>query len=278
MRHLRVPALAVVTLLALTGCVKIQSTTGFSSDNLVTQDLILAVNPAILSQLGVDASDLSAESLVAQVPEGAKDRVVIEEYKDGDLEGVRIHAQDLTLEEFNATTSVISDATGGELPEGVGGAASEALQGISGVLGGIGGATAEREGDEFVVTIPAAPSGNNSLPGVGLSPSQIAQAIDFAAVFTFPGPVTSATRGEVDGKTVTLSINDLQAGGEIVIVAGAQDAIAWGPILKWGLIILAALVIVVGATAFVLADRARRKQNNFPEPVASATEEGPPPA
>lgn len=271
MRNLRFPALAVIVAVALTGCVKIQSNTGFSSDNLITQDLILAVNPAILSQFGVDAGDISADALLAQVPPGAKDRVEIEEYKDGDLEGVLIHAENLTLEEFNATTSVISDAAGGEIPEGVGGEMGlEALQGISGVLGGIAGATAQREGDEFVVTIPAGPGESNAAPSFGVNPAQLAQAIDFAAVFTFPGPVTEASRGEVEGKSVTLDIEDLQAGGEIVIRAGAEDAIAWGPILQWGLIILAGLVIVVGATAFVLADRARRKQNNLPEPVASA--------
>jgi hypothetical protein len=214
----------------------------------------------------VDASQLSAESLLSRVPENAEDRVTIEDYEDGDLTGVRIHAEGLTLEEFNATTSVISDVASGDSSGDVGGgSAEEALRGISGALGGISGATVERDGDEFVVTIPASTGEGGSLAGIGISADQIAAAIDFAAVFTFPGPVTEATRGEVEGKSVTLDVEDLQAGGEIVIRAGAEDAIAWGPIIQWGLIVLAAVVIVAGATAFILADRARRRENGLPE-------------
>lgn len=270
LRRLRTAALAAIVLVALTGCVKVHSTTSFSSDNVVTQDLILAVNPSLLTQLGVDASELSAEALLARVPEGAEDRVTIEDYKDGDLQGVTVHAEGLTLDEFNATTSVLSDLAAGETPAGEagseGGSAEEALRGISSALGGIAGASAEREGDEFVVTIPASAGEGADLAGIGVSADQIAAAIDFAAVFTFPGPVTEATRGEVEGKRVTLDVKDLQAGGEIVIRAGAKDAIAWGPIIQWGLIVFAAVVIVAGATAFILADRARRRENGLPDP------------
>lgn len=272
LRRLRPAALAAIMLVALTGCVKVHSTTSFSSDNLVTQDLILAVNPSLLTQLGVDASELSAEALLARVPEDAEDRVTIEDYKDGDLQGVTVHAEGLTLEEFNATTSVLSDLAAGETPDGggddapSGGSAEEALRGIAGALGGIAGASAERNGDEFVVTIPASGGGSGDLAGIGVSADQIAAAIDFAAVFTFPGPVTEATRGEVEGKRVTLDVEDLQAGGEIVITASANNAIAWGPIIQWGLIVLAAVVIVAGATAFILADRARRRENGLPDP------------
>jgi hypothetical protein len=277
LRRFRPVVVAALVLLALTGCVKVHSTTSFSSDNLVTQDLVLAVNPSLLTQLGVDASELSAESLLARVPEGAEDRVTIEDYKDGDLQGVTIHAEGLTLEEFNATTSVLSDLASGEAPEGSadapgGGSAEEALRGISGALGGIAGASAEREGDEFIVTIPASAGGEGAVAGIGVSADQIAAAIDFAAVFTFPGPVTEATRGEVEGKRVTLDVKDLQAGGEIVIRAGAKDAIAWGPIIQWALIVLAAVVIVAGATAFILADRARRKETGLPDPADTGLE------
>jgi hypothetical protein len=263
--RLRAAVVAVLALVALSGCVKVHSTTAFSSDNLVTQDLVLAVNPSLLKQVGVDASMLSAEALISQLPESADGRVTIEDYKDGDLVGVTVHAEGLTLEEFNTTTSVLSDAaqSGGS---GAGGDSQEqALAAISGALGGIADAKVAREGDEFVVTIPASAGGGGSLGSIGISADQIAQAIDFAAVFTFPGPVTEATRGEVEGKKVTLDVEDLQAGGEITIRAGAKDAIAWGPIIQWGLIVLAVVVIVAGATAFILADRARRKENGLPD-------------
>lgn len=259
----RAAAVAVIALLGLSGCVKVHSTTAVSSDNLVTQDLLLAVNPSLLSQVGVDASEFSAAALLSRLPEGAQDRVTIADYKDGDLVGVTVHAEDLSLEEFNTTTSVIGDAARGD-SEASGGA-EQALQGISGALGGIADAKIAREGDEFVVTIPASAGGGTSLGTIGVTPQQIAQAIDFAAVFTFPGPVTEATRGEVEGKKVTLDVTDLQAGGEITIRAGAKDAIAWGPIIQWGLIVLAVVVIVAGATAFILADRARRKENDLPD-------------
>jgi hypothetical protein len=263
--RLRATIVTVLALVALSGCVKVHSTTSFSSDNLVTQDLVLAVNPSLLAQVGVDASMLSAEALISRLPESAEDRVTIEDYKDGDLVGVTVHAEDLTLEEFNTTTSVLSDAAKGEEGDGAGGSQEEALAAISGALGGIADAKVAREGDEFVVTIPASAGGGGSLGNIGVSADQVAKAIDFAAVFTFPGPVTEATRGEVEGKKVTLDVEDLQAGGEITIRAGAKDAIAWGPIIQWGLIALAVVVIVAGATAFILADRARRKENGLPD-------------
>src|SRR6187402_854340 len=91
-RALRSVAMAAVVLLALTGCVKIHSTTAISSDELITQDLILAVNPALLSQFDIDASEFTAAALGERVPESASDRVTIEDYHDGDLNGVIVHA------------------------------------------------------------------------------------------------------------------------------------------------------------------------------------------
>lgn len=264
-RLARALAVAVVTAAVLSGCVKVHSTTTVGSDDLITQEFIFAARPSVLRELGMDPAEFTADAVAARLPEDAAGRIEVEDYEEGDLRGVRVVARGITLEEFNATTSVFGagepDASAPpEASEGpVGGALDDLLPSLTGAIGG----RIAREGDEFLVTIPASDAKDGELPG-----GQFASAIDFAAVFVFPGPVIEASHGEVEGKTVTLPLEDLLAGEDITIRAVAQDQIAWGPIIQWGLIVAAALVIVGGATAFILADRARRREHGLPPPEA----------
>ena len=95
----------------------------------------------------------------------------------------------------------------------------------------------------------------------------IADSIDFAITFTFPGPVRSTTAGQAQGKTVVLGLQDLLTPDEIVIRGQASDAIAWGPILQWVGIAAVVLVIVAAAAALVWQDKRRRSRNTLPPPV-----------
>ncbi len=232
----------------LTGCVRFQSTNTFTADDTVTQDLIVALTPDAASQVGIDLDTLTAAAFTAPgAPDiGDDSKVTIEDYTEGARQGVHILAKDLTLAEFN----------------------SAAQAGVGEVAPGLGTPmTVERDGDVYVITIPADP--NRDLSGVqgASSIGLIADSIDFAITFSFPGPVKSATVGQVDGKTVVLGLEDLLTPDEIVIRGQATDGIAWGPIVKWGGFGAVALLIIVGAGLLVWQDKRRTSHNTLPPPV-----------
>ena len=101
-------AAALLAVLAvLTGCVRFESSNNFSTDNTVTQEIVLALTPAAADQMGIDLDTLTAEAFTAPGSSGLgidPSKVVIEDYVEGDRRGVRIVATDLTLEEFNAAS------------------------------------------------------------------------------------------------------------------------------------------------------------------------------
>ncbi len=244
----RAAALVIVAVLAA-GCVRFESTNTFTSDDTVTQELIVALTPAAAEQVGVDLDTLTAQALTApDSPAFGIDpsKVTIEDYVEGDRRGVRIVAKGLTLDEFNQA----------------------AQSGVGDLAPGLGTPmTVARDGGDYVVTIPA--DTNRDLSGVrGASAiGLIADSIDFAITFTFPGPVRSTTAGQAQGKTVVLGLQDLLTPDEIVIRGQASDAIAWGPILQWVGIAAVVLVIVAAAAALVWQDKRRRSRNTLPPPV-----------
>lgn len=235
----------------LAGCVRFESTNTFTADDTVTQDLVVAFTTDAADQVGIDLSTLTAEALTASDAAGLgvdPSKVTIEDYAEGNRRGIHVVARDLTLDEFNA--------------------ASQA--GVGQVASGLGAnITVEREGDVYVVTIPADPnrdlSGVQGASAIGL----ISDSIDFAITFTFPGPVKSATAGLVEGKTVVLGLEDLLTPDEIEIRGQATDGIAWGPILKWAGIGAAALVIIGGAAFLIWQDKRRTSHNTLPPPVST---------
>ncbi len=246
--------------MALTGCVRFESTNTFTADNTVTQDLTVAMTKQAADQLGIGLDTLTADALRES---GAAalgvdpSKVTVEDYVEGDRRGVHIVAKDLTLDEFNAT----------------------AQSGASEVAPGIGTPmTVARDGDVYVVTIPA--DSNRDLSDVqGASAiGLIADSIDFAITFTFPGPVKSTTAGQADGKTVVLGLEDLLTPDAIVIRGQATDAIAWGPILKWAGIGAVALLIVGGAAFLVWQDKRRTSSNSLPPPVTTPPGNDAPPS
>ncbi len=242
-------AVALAAVAALSGCVKVTSTNSFSPDNTVTQDSIIALAPDAASQLGIDLDELTADALLdvegGVIPGVDPGKIMVEDYAEGDLRGVHIVASDLTLDEFN-------DASAGA---------------ISSFTGGLGATlTVTREGDTYIVTIPADPARDVSqVQGAG-SLGLLGDSIEVAVTLEFPGPVKSASAGQVDGKKVVLGLEDLLTADEIVIEAQATPGIAWEPILRWGGIVALAVVIFGGAALLIWQDKRKSARSPLPPP------------
>jgi len=253
---------AAVMLIGLTaGCARVTSAHSFSDHNTITQDTVVAFTPQAAEAIGIDLSDVTAaavtESTADILPGVDPSKVTIEDFVDGDLRGIHVVARDLTLDEFNAAASV-----------GVGGVEGvEDFGGVEGVAPGVGTPmSVVRDGDTYVITIPADESRDiEGMPGAS-SVGAIASAVTFELRFTFPGPVKSASVGQVNGKTVVIGLEDLLTPNEIVIKGQATHGIAWDPIVRWaGLIALG--VVIVGGAAFLIWQDKRRQRITGLDPI-----------
>ena len=250
-RTRRLLAVAALVLVA-TGCARVTSTHTFSDHNTITQDTVVAFTPQAAEAIGLDLNDLTAaaitESATGVLPGVDASKVTVEDFVDGDLRGIHVLARDLTLDEFNAAASVSSE----------------------GVAPGIGTPmSVVRDGDTYVVTIPADESRDISGMRGASSIGAIASAVTFELRFTFPGPVKSASVGQVNGKTVVIGLEDLLSPEEIVIRGQATDGIAWGPILRWAGLIGLGVLIVGGATFLVWQDKRRQRITGL-DPIPDA--------
>ena len=253
-RIARFAALAAATAIALAGCVRVTSDTSLHGDNTFSQDLVIAATDAAKQQaqqmLGMSFDDLAKQLRDSKGFKGLQatypDKVTIKDFADGDLTGIEVVIDSVPLDEFNSGAASLSSA----LPI----AAS---------------ATVARDGDTFVVTMAANAAGDLAQ---GIDPSQaklIEGSVNVGVSYTFPGLVKSATAGTVNGDTVTLSLSDLLTPNEIRIVGGATSQIDWGPLLKWGGIALAFVVVIGGAAALVIQDVRRRRHSGLPAPDAA---------
>ena len=270
---LRWCAVAGVAALALAGCVRATVDTAVHEDGTFSSHSVVAISDSAASQfeemLGsglpgdVDAEvpdDLDIEDLLggaqdspalADLEERYPGQVEVADYDDGELSGVEITLTDLPLDEFDAA-----------------GAQSAGALGAS--------ATLEAVEDTYVVTVTRPAELDLSTAGLTEGNlSLIESSVEIAVTFTFPGLVQEASAGEIDGKTVTLGLTDLASAEEIVIVAGASDAIDWGPWLRWGGIALAFVLVIGGAAALVIQDQRRRRTSALPAPGTTESPSGP---
>lgn len=253
-------AVTFMAVAALTGCARFTSVNSFSPDNTVTQDMTLALTPEAAQQVGIDLDDLTASALsdatADAFPGIDPSKVTIEDYAEDDRRGVHIVARDLTLDEFNAAAA--------------GGPAS--------ATGGLGTPmTVTREGDIYVITIPADPARDLSQVRGGGSLGLISNSVDFSLTLEFPGPVKSATAGRIDGKKVVIGLEDLFTPEEIVIRGQATPGIAWGPILRWAGIGGIAVVIFGGAAILIVQDKRHQRLTHLPpigDPSGSSSPSG----
>ncbi len=246
-------ALTAIAVLALAGCARFTAVDSFSTDNTVTQDLTVALTPDAAKQVGVDLSTLTAAALKSAsakaFPGIDPAKITINDYTEGDRKGVHIVARDLTFAEFNTAATAGSTA----------------------VANGLGTPmTVAREGDTYIVTFPADPKRDISQVPGGSSIGLISSSIDFSITLDFPGPVKSATAGQVNGKKVVLGLEDLLTPDAIVIKAQATPGIAWEPILRWLGIGGGAVVIVGGAALLIWQDKRKQRLNNLPSIAQAA--------
>ncbi len=246
-------AMTGLAVLALAGCARFTAEDTFSPNNTVTQDLTVALTPDAAKQVGVDLSTLTAAALkrasAKAFPGIDPSKITIEDYTEGDRKGVHIVARDLTLQELNAG----------------------ATEGSTAIANGLGTPmTVARQGDTYIVTFPADPKRDLSQVPGGSSIGLIANSVDFSITLSFPGPVKSATAGQVDGKKVVLGLEDLVTPNAIVIKAQATPGIAWQPILRWLGIGGVAVVIVGGAALLIWQDKRKQRINGLPPIPKSA--------
>ncbi|MFW7414840.1 LppM family (lipo)protein [Demequina sp. SO4-18] len=256
---LRWAGAVAVTALALTGCVRTTVDTTITADGTFSQHAIVAFSDDVAAQIGDQTGmdvralfgDLEGSAELVELQEQYPGQIVLEPYDDGELEGVELTLTDLPVEEFNA-------------------AAEQTASGIGGA------ATLEETDGQFILEM-ASPE-DADLEALGVSESQlglIESSVDVSVTYTFPGLVEEASAGEVEGRTVTLGLTDLASGQDIRIVAAADDQFDWGPLLQWGGIALAFILVVGGATALILQDRRKHRENALPPPVTTDHPHGP---
>ncbi|WP_371174593.1 hypothetical protein [Buchananella felis] len=105
------------------------------------------------------------------------------------------------------------------------------------------------EGDKVTVTI----EGNQFSDMTGQL-GMLGGEIKFSMSFTFPGPVSEASVGEIDGNKVTINnVEDLAKG--VTIVASMTSSVVGGGNLMWILLTIGGLVAVGGVVAVVLVNK-----------------------
>lgn len=250
---------AAVAVLALTGCVRTTVDTTIKSDDTFTQHSIIAFDDSVAAQVGDEAGldvanlreQLESAPEFGELQERFPGQITVVDYDDGKLRGVEITLSDVPLEEFNT-------------------AAAQAGAGLT------GGATLSRVDDTFVVEMVLPEEAG--LDDLGVSPSQLqllAGSLDIGVSYTFPGPVESTTAGVIDGHTVTLGLADIASGQDIRIVASAGDSFNWGPLLTWGGVALAFLLVIGGAIALIVQDRRKSSRNTLPPHQSTQSPTGP---
>jgi hypothetical protein len=248
--RLRIAALGVGVAVALSGCVRVTSETTFNTDETFSQHAIVAFSPEAADTIGQQggfdittlATDLLESEELAELQDRFPGQVEASAYEDEDLRGFEFAATDLPLEEFTGAASQITSTVGTA-------------------------ATLELTDGSYIIEIEPAAVGD--LGDLGVSSSALAllgDSVDVSLTYTFPGLVREATVGTVDGKTVTLGMEDLLSPTGIRIVADAQEAVYWTPILQWGGIALAVLAIAGGAFALARWDRNRSRNQPLPPP------------
>lgn len=258
-RRLAFGGVAALAVLALAGCVRTTVDTTFNSDDTFSQHSIIAFNDAVAAQVGqqegLDIANLPEllgdNPELQELQEEFPGQIDVVEYDDGELKGVETTLTDMPLELFND-------------------AAAQAGTGLT------GGATVTRVDNTFVVEMVFPEEAN--LADAGVTPSQVellAGQLDISVSYTFPGPVESASAGTVEGHTVTMGLADIMGGDDIRIVGSAGDSINWQPILTWGGVGLAFVLVIGGATALIIQDRRTSLRNTLPPHQTVETPTGP---
>lgn len=275
-RRVAAAALLAVLALVLTGCMRMHVGLTLGEDDTVDGSMVFAVSDEVARSLGQEPQDVwdqMSPEITSDLPPGATQ----EPYAEDGFTGTRITFAD------------------------------QPLSGTGGLATGADDLSITREGDEYVV------AGRMDLTDTGLdegdasdpTTQQLLESVDVALAITFPGPVAESN-GEVDGTTVTWrpvvgEVTEIAARGAAVAdgaapeesaspaVPGAEpgddtadDAVpsvmgsslgfpGW---LPW--VLLAIVVVGLGALGLVLWLVLRRRPAPAGTPVASAAYPGQP--
>jgi hypothetical protein len=248
----RLPAVlvAAVTLVLLTGCVKLDVDLTVASNDKVSGTYIIGIDRSLLRFTGQDADalyqQLSGEFDASSLPEGASAKT--EKYDQGDFVGAKITLTDLPIAS----------------------------------LGSLNGSTGQTGSDEFSLThqgdlyqFHATIDTSSTDTSVSVPDSVTANA-EIRIKMTFPGDVTE-TNGTKDGNSVTWQP---KLGQSADLTATAKDSGGGGGggggSSPWLIVlgILAGLAVV--AVVLVLLLRGRRRPG--PPPPDAPVPAGPPPS
>jgi len=248
----RLPAvfLAAVTVVLLTGCVKLDVDLTVGTNDKVSGTYIIGIDRSLLKFTGQDADalyqQLSSEFDSTTLPAGASAKT--EKYDQGDFVGAKITINDLPIDS----------------------------------LGSLNGNTGQTGSDQFSLThegdlyqFHATVDTSSSDTSVSVPESVTANA-EIRIKMTFPGEVTQ-TNGTKDGASVTW---EPKLGQTADLTATAKDSGggggSGGSSNGWliGLAVLAGLAIVVVVLVLLLT-RGRRRPG--PPPPEVAVPAGPPP-
>ncbi|MDE0572033.1 hypothetical protein ON058_01225 [Demequina sp. B12] len=246
-------------LLALTGCVRATADTTFGEDGTFSQTAIVAYSDSVSGELA-DVIGMDPGVLIGGIEDSPEfrafheeypDQVTISDYDDGDLAGIQLELTDIPIDAFDE-------------------ASTQAL----GTLGA--SATVALEDGRYTVSFLR--TGQDAAQLLALGSSQLellGSSVDVEVTFTFPGPVTSATAGEISGNTVTIGFADLATTPEIRIVADAESVFPWAALGTWAAVVGAFALVIGGAAALVIQDKRARARNSLPPPQAAPEATGP---
>ena len=210
-RSARVAALAALTALALSGCIKLDMDLAVSSDDTVSGAVIFAIDDSFAELPGVDPKDLFEGTSPVDQPSAGTVRE--EPYEADGKVGTRLVFEDVPIEEFSQ------------------GEGEDALR-------------ITREGETYVVTGSLDLTGDETSTGAdgtdgadGETPPVDLGAITDAEVrvaIAFPGAVISSN-GAVDGNTVVWE----PAFGEVAEIQAVAER---GSTFPWSLVAAGALI------------------------------------
>ncbi|WP_166844911.1 LppM family (lipo)protein [Isoptericola sp. BMS4] len=209
--------LAVVGLLALAGCMKIDTDLTLSEDDTVSGSMVMAYSNQFAEQMGMDPQEFW-EQAGGDLNSTLAENSTQQPYSDGEYTGAEVTFLDKPLEDF----TIRNDA------------------GIQLAI--------TRDGDDYVVDGVMDLSGPDAL---GPMPEDDMDTLALRIAVTFPGPVSEST-GTVEGTTVTWT-PAMDEVTEIHAVGSAKGGFPWWLVgLVIGVLVIAVVVVLV-----VRSNRAR---------------------
>lgn len=252
----------------MTGCIKLNMNLGINSDNTVSGTIEFGVQKELLDLTGQNVEDLLGSD--APFPTNAPG-VTVEPFDDGEFAGQQFIFEDAPIEEFNSGGILGASGATGASGETSGAGAGDTLQ-------------IARQGDTFVVTgLLDLSSGLSGVTGPlgGTGGAQFFESADIKIAITFPGEVLQAPGGEIDGNTVTYVPEfgerlEINATGSAVDNGEAADVVGGSDSFLPLILIIAGVVLVLLIVVLVVRSRRHEGDGGTPSGFGEAGSAGAP--